>query len=266
MQQARDFLTECERLAQLLAPLSEADFARKTQFKSWTINQIVQHLFYFDRLAALSVTNPDTFDADYAMLNALRDKGMDLPEATDVVLAGLRGVDLRAAWAKGTVELATIFEQTDPRARVKWVGPGMSARSSITARLMETWSHAQAIYDLLGQHRANTDALGNIVRLGVNTFGWTFANRGEDVPDRMPRLHLTAPSGAVWTYGDEASGDLIKGLAEEFCMVVTQTRNIADTSLSVSGPVATRWMAVAQCFAGHPRTPPAPGSRFAVSA
>jgi hypothetical protein len=43
--------------------------------------------------------------------------------------------------------------------------------------------------------------------------------------------------------------------------VVTQTRNIADTGLKVTGPNATAWMEIAQCFAGRPEMPPAPGTR-----
>ena len=101
--------------------------------------------------------------------------------------------------------------------------------------------------------------IGNIVRLGVNTYGFTWKNLRVDPPGPMPRLRLAAPSGAIWEYGD---GDgLITGSATEFCQVVTQCRNIADTSLEVSGEVARRWMAVAQCFAGPPQNPPPPGSR-----
>lgn len=261
MEQASDFFAECEAVADLLSGLSEADYARETQFKNWTINQIMQHLFFFDRLAGLSITDPEGFDGAYAELNELREKGMSLTQATDHVLEGLQGIALLRAWEQGTTALAALFAQTDPKSRVKWIGPGMSARSSITARLMETWSHAQAIYDLLGVHRTHGDRIANIARLGVNTFGWTFVNRGEPVPDKMPLLRLEAPSGAIWTYGDADSDESIEGLASEFCMVVTQTRNVADTALRIRGPIAARWMAVAQCFAGPPRMPPAAGSR-----
>ena len=40
-----------------------------------------------------------------------------------------------------------------------------------------------------------------------------------------------------------------------------QTRALADTRLRVEGPVAREWMSIAQCFAGPPEDPPAPGSR-----
>ena len=61
--------------------------------------------------------------------------------------------------------------------------------------------------------------------------------------------------------GEASETEVIEGLAEEFCQVVTQTRNIADTSLIVTGKNAAAWMEIAQCFAGAPETPPAPGTR-----
>ena len=262
MEQATDFLNECEALEALLRPLQEDDFDHPTQFKGWTVTQVMQHLFFFDRLAGYSIVDNEAFDRDWQALSALRQDGVSFTKATDIVLDGLNGKELLAAWAQGYRSTAAIFARTDPKVRVKWVGPGMSARSSITARLMETWSHAQAIYDMLGVERDNKDRIRNIVVLGVNTFAWTFQNRNEEVPAQMPFLELTAPSGAVWTWGEPQGQDQITGQAEDFCMVVTQTRNIKDTKLEVRGDVATRWMAVAQCFAGPPRTPPAPGTRY----
>ena len=51
------------------------------------------------------------------------------------------------------------------------------------------------------------------------------------------------------------------GLAVEFSQVVTQVRNIADTSIVTKGENAMKWMAVAQCFAGEAQDPPKPGTR-----
>ena len=102
--------------------------------------------------------------------------------------------------------------------------------------------------------------------LGVNTFGWSYKVRKETPPGPMPYLELSAPSGAIWTYGEDNGTDRISGPAEAFCQVVTQTRNVADTTLSVTGPVAADWMSKAQCFAGSAQTPPAPGTRFRAEA
>ena len=103
-----------------------------------------------------------------------------------------------------------------PRSRA---GPDMSVRSSITARLMETWAHGQEIYDMLGVVRENTDRIRNIVILGVNTYGWTYAVRGEEAPSPPPHLRLTAPSGELWTYSEPSPSQVIEGSAEGFCRV-----------------------------------------------
>ena len=101
MEQARDFLAECEAVGRLLEGVSDADYARETQFKNWTINQIMQHLLFFDRLAGLSITDPEKFDRAYGDLNELRERGMSLTEATDYALDGLDGIALLRAWEHG---------------------------------------------------------------------------------------------------------------------------------------------------------------------
>ena len=261
IEQAQDFKDESEVLYALLAPLGDDDFERPTLFKSWTLNDILGHLHYGNMLADLSLNDEDRFHRTYAEMKALRDGGMDTTDATVKMLKGLRGHALLSAWRDFYGPMSDRFADADPKRRVKWVGPDMSARSSVTARLMETWSHGQAAFDLLGVERSDTDRIKNVAVLGVNTFGWTFVNRGEDVPAPKPFVCLTGPSGGVWEWNEPSQEERIDGTAVEFCQVVTQTRNIADTALRVTGDVAKRWMDVAQCFAGPPRTPPAPGTR-----
>jgi uncharacterized protein (TIGR03084 family) len=230
-------------------------------FKHWTINNILRHLHVWNIAAGKSLDGEDAFAGFMAQLMGSGAR-LRFTEMESDYLEGLSGRGLLDAWTSGFEDLASRFAATDPKVRLKWVGPDMSAISSITARLMETWAHAQAIYDVLGVERVDSDRIGNIVRLGVNTYGWTFKNRKEEPPGPMPRLRLTAPSGAIWEYGE--GDDLIEGNATEFCQVVTQCRNIADTSLAVHGPVANRWMGIAQRFAGPPQGPPPAGARHRV--
>ena len=138
----------------------------------------------------------------------------------------------------------------------------MSARSAISARQMETWAHGQEVFDVLGADREEYDRIRNIVVLGINTFGWTFKVRGETPPEPMPFVSLVSPGREVWTYGESQQGNFIQGDAVEFAQVVTQTRNIGDTSLTVVGNAASGWMSKAQCFAGGANSPPEKGSRF----
>jgi uncharacterized protein (TIGR03084 family) len=261
MQQATDFLEESEALSVLLVPLSNAEFETPTQFKHWTTNNIIRHLHVWNIAADLALSDEAAFCEFIAkMMAGIR--GGRLPDFEAEYLGGMSGHDLVSAWTAQYRAMIPRFAAADPKHRVKWVGPDMSVISSITARLMETWSHAQAIYDMLGAERIDADRIGNIVRLGVNTYGFTWQNRRIDPPGPMPQLRLTAPSGAIWDYGEASESGVISGGATEFCQVVTQCRNIADTSLDVSGEVAHQWMAVAQCFAGPPQDPPAAGTRY----
>jgi uncharacterized protein (TIGR03084 family) len=261
VQQAHDFLAESQALSLLLAPLPDAEFTQPTLFKGWTIDNIIRHLHVWNIAADLSLSDEAAFTAFLGeMAQGIR-RGR-LPDFEAQYLDGLSGARLLSVWRERYTNMAGRFADTDPKARLKWVGPDMSALSSITARLMETWAHGQAVYDVLGFERTDADRIGNIVRLGVNTYGFTWKNRRMEPPGPMPRLYLSAPSGAVWEYGD--GEDFITGSAAEFCQVVTQCRNIADTSLKVTGDVAHQWMAVAQCFAGPPQDPPAPGARYRV--
>lgn len=266
MQQVSDFLAETEALHALVAPLTDAELRQKTQFKGWTIEQILQHLHYFNAMAHLSLTAPEEFLAAYAEFDAGRRADGSMLGITDRLLDGLRGRALCETWLETARTICPDFHAADPKARVKWAGPDMSVRSSITARLMETWAHGQAVYDLLGAVREDADRIRNIAHLGVSTFGWTYLNRGEAVPEIVPHVRLTAPSGAIWEWGAASDVERIEGPATDFCQVVTQTRNIDDVRLKFAGPVATYWMRHAQCFAGPPNPPPAPGTRFRVTA
>lgn len=260
MQQATDFLDESRALHALLAPLPEAAFETRTGFKDWTLNNVIRHLHVWNHAADLSLGDAEGFRAFYASVGS-DVAGGGLRGFESRWLEGLAGQALIERWREFFEAMAVRFGAADPSARVPWAGPDMSVRSSITARLMETWAHGQEIYDRLGIERQNGDRIRNIVVLGVNTYGWTFNVRGEVPPEPAPHLVLTAPSGEVWRYNAPSDAEQISGLAEEFCQVVTQVRNVADTALEVTGPNASRWMSCAQCFAGPPETPPAPGSR-----
>lgn len=259
--QPADFLAESEALYRLLAPLPDAEFDRPTRFKQWTINHVLGHLHLGNWAAWQTVVDEPRYLA-FREERKAKVPPMSMREFEKQFAQGLQGRALLEAWHTLCPQVAGTFEQTDPKRRLKWVGPDMSARSSITARLMETWAHGQAVYDLLGVERVDGDRIRNIVVLGVNTFGWTYTVHGLPVPPVMPEVRLTSPSGQTWRHGEPSQTDFVEGSATEFCQVVAQVRHVADTRLRVVGPTATHWMSIAQCFAGPPETPPAPGTRF----
>jgi uncharacterized protein (TIGR03084 family) len=261
LQQALDFREESEALYALLDTVGDQGWDQRTQFKGWTIDDVVAHVHLGNHMADLSLKDGAAFTAFMQSLASTRTKERGLLGATHAWLQGAKGRALLRQWRDFYLEMTERFAAADPKRRVKWAGPDI-VRSSITARLMETWAHGQAVYDLLGSVRRDADRIKNVAVLGINTFGWTFANRGLAVPAKVPYVRLTAPSGAIWEWGPPEADNLIEGGAVEFCQVVTQTRNLADTALRVVGATATYWMSIAQCFAGPPEDPPAPGSRF----
>ena len=260
-QQADDFRAECDALADVLEPLSDDDFEAETLFKQWTLHDVVAHLHIFNWAADASIHQPNELKSLSDDLRRGRSRGLSLREVTDDWLEGQRNRAVYERWRDYYPGMCERLEGVDPKMRVEWFGPSMSVRSSITARQMETWAHGQEVFDVLGLDRSEGDRIKNIVVLGLNTFKWTYAVRKLEVPEIVPHLRLVAPSGDVWDWNETDKASSIEGSAVEFCQVVTQVRNIADTKLSVKGEVAIEWMSMAQCFAGGPETPPPPGTR-----
>jgi uncharacterized protein (TIGR03084 family) len=151
----------------------------------------------------------------------------------------------------------TVFRSLDPKQRIPWYGPAMSATSKVTARLMETWAHGQDIADALGVTRPATDRLRHVAHIGVGARPFSYLARGLEAPKVPVRVELRAPSGELWTWGPAEAGDVVRGPALDFCLVITQRRNRADGDLTATGPMADEWLSIGQAFAG----PPGPGRR-----
>jgi uncharacterized protein (TIGR03084 family) len=241
---------EAAALEKVLGALSEAEWDVVTAFKGWRVRDHVHHLHVSDVLATFAAADPEGFRA--------RPPGSATEAAASAEVAAPALLEL---WRTGVAALGAALAPLDPRARLPWFGPDMSARAFVTARQMETWAHGQTIHDALGLSRAPTDRLHGICDLGWRTRGWSFRVRGREPPAEPMALRLTAPSGELWTWGDDDAQERIEGAAEDFALVVCQCRNIADTGLRTTGPRAAEWMAIAQCFAGAASDPPAPGAR-----
>ncbi len=262
LEQAIHFKEESDALYKLLINADKNSFKLKTQFKSWTINDVLYHLHVWNIAALLSLKNENEFKEFMQNFMEAVKSGNSAREYEKILSDNTEGLDLLNLWKETYEKISNEFAKSDPKKRVKWAGPDMSVRSSITARHMETWAHGQEIFDQLGFERIDTDRIKNIVVIGVNTFGWTYINRNLSIPEKMPKLSLLSPSNELWEWNEDNEEDMISGSATEFSQVVTQVRNINDTSLKVSGKIANEWMSIAQCFAGPPENPPEKGTRF----
>ena len=264
-----DLREEAQEFHDFLTTLRSDDWERETLFMKWSPWDVVAHLHFFDEVSLRSLEGEEAFAPAREALIKTMSEGKTTKDMQLEAFEGVGAEELLDRWIKGCVSLCAKLGECNPKARLPWFGPDMGAQMFTTARYMETWSHAQAVYDMMGKSRTHTDRIQNIVAIGVRTFGWTFVNRKIEVPGPPPHVRLVAPSGTIWEYNapehdaESASGkELIEGTAVDFCLTVAQVRNVKDTELSVRGDVANQWMDIAQCFAGAPVDPPAPGYRL----
>jgi uncharacterized protein (TIGR03084 family) len=244
-----DLHAESSALDAMIAPLGQAQYKLPTPAAGWCIADQVSHLAYFDEAALLAATDPDRFRSEAAELIA---HGAGSPDEVAARYRDTPGAELRAWLTRARRDLLAAFAAIEPSRRLPWYGPDMSAASSVTARMMETWAHGQDIADTLGVTRPVTGRLRHVAHIGASTIGFSFALRGLPPPGQPIRVELTGPAGEEWTWGPAHATDVVRGPALDFCLVVTQRRNRADTALTATGPLARQWISIAQAFAGAP--------------
>ena len=256
-----DLIDEQHSLDDIVAGLSDGQWDLPTPSPRWTVTDQIGHLWYFDRSATLAITDPEAFAAQVRQL--VEASQTSTTAGDDFTLGEFRRLDPAQrlkAWRGGRSQLAAAVATLGERDRVNWYGPSMGAKSFVTARLMETWAHGTDVCDTVGAVREPSARLRHVAQLGCITRAWTYINRGQAAPDTDVRVELTAPSGEVWTWGDDAAAaNKVTGAALDFCLVVTQRRHLEDTALQVTGEHASDWMSKAQAFAGPPTRGPGAG-------
>ncbi|MGH2731089.1 MAG: TIGR03084 family metal-binding protein [Actinomycetota bacterium] len=244
----RDLADEHEELDRTVADLDDAAWDTPTPAVPWTVRDQISHLAFFDAQATLAITDPDKFQA------SLQDAALDIDAYMNRPLEDGRALDPAQVLEQWRTRRQALLEAgfgLDPSTRLAWYGPPMSPASFLTARLMEMWAHGQDVVDALGATRRPTDRLKHVAHLGVRTRGWSYTTNGKTPPADDVLVELTGPSGDLWTWGD-SDDNRVAGSAVDFCLVVTQRRHLADTNLSIEGPLAKDWMSIAQAFAGPP--------------
>ncbi|MGD0314097.1 MAG: TIGR03084 family metal-binding protein [Acidimicrobiales bacterium] len=229
------------------------EWDRPTPAVGWAVRDQISHLAFFDDVARMALVEPDEFtvmaeaalaiDGDPMEEHLIRGRSMD-------------GDALRTWWEGAHRGMTDALAVADPADRIPWFGPPMGILSFVSARLMETWAHAQDVADALGSEHQPTDRLHHVAHLGVRARPFSYLVHDRSIPPGRIDITLTAPSGGTWSWevgpaGDEVVG-AIRGSALDFCLVVTQRRHLTDTSLVVEGGPAIEWMSIAQAFAGPP--------------
>ncbi|MEN9822362.1 MAG: hypothetical protein RLZ04_788 [Actinomycetota bacterium] len=251
-----DLAEEHRSLSGMLDAIGDDGFATPTPAEGWTVHDQVAHLWYFDQRAAWSLTEPERFSADLSRLMASGgiDEAVAIGRSMEVSV-------LRESWRLGARAMVEMAQDVDPSSRVPWYGPAMSARSSMSARLMEAWAHGQDIADAVGVEREPSMRLRHVVRLAVRARPYAYRVNKRELPAIGVSVILDAPDGSTWEWIEEGSDSTIRGSALDFCLLSVQRRHLDDTSLVAEGPAAHDWLSIAQAFAGPPGSGRSPRGR-----
>ena len=224
-----------------------------TPSEGWTVLDQLTHLAHFDDEATMSMSDPVEFRRRVASMRSVQSFVDDIAERH----RSLTGGEALAWLRRSNGALVEAAKQLGPDRRVPWFGPSMTVASSLTARLMETWAHGQDVADALDVVREPTRRIGHVAFIGVRALAYSFRVNDLPVPEAPIRVELTAPDGGVVAYGPADAPEKVVGSMLDFCLLVTQRRHRADTSLVAQGAIAVRWLEIAQAFAG----PPGPGRK-----
>jgi uncharacterized protein (TIGR03084 family) len=232
------------------------DLTLPTPAPGWTIAHQLAHLRWTDRLTILACRDPDR----YLALTSSIDTPDGLTAAIEAgAAAGARepGPALLSEWRDARAGVLEALTAVPPGGRVTWLGRPMGAGTVASARIMETWAHGADVADALGVPRAATDRIRHVADLGVRTRDHAFRTHRLPVPGAPFRVELSAPSGAIWTWGPEDAEQRVTGPALDFAYLVTRRRHPDDLALRADGSSAASWLTIAQAFAGPPGAEPA---------
>lgn len=248
-----DLEAESAELEALVAPLQPAQWELPTPAPGWTIAHQIGHLTWTDEVAARSATDARTGGTAFTeLLTEAAARVSTFVDDAAAAAAGTPAPELLQRWRDGRAVLDKALRAVPDGAKVAWFGPPMRPGSMATARLMETWAHGQDVADALGVRRAATDRLRAVAHIGVRTRDFAYAVRELPPPAEEFRVELTAPSGALWTWGPADARQRVTGPALDFCLLVTQRRHPDDLAVVATGAAAAEWLTIAQAFAGPP--------------
>jgi uncharacterized protein (TIGR03084 family) len=253
---------ESEELDAVVAGLGSEQWRLPTPSLGWSIADQIAHLHWTDRVSVLTLSEDPEFDA---LLEQVASG--DNPHLIDDqarAIADQPVGDLLTVWRDGRRRLKEALRDVDPASKIAWFGPPMRPMTMVTARIMETWAHGLDVFDALNVDKPAGPSLAAVARIGERTRNFSFTNHELDAPTEAVRVELSLPGNDSVEFGPAAASNRVVGTAWGFAAVVTQRRHIDDVDLRAEGPVAEKWMSIAQAFAGPATMGPARGERVGV--
>ncbi|MET0419890.1 MAG: TIGR03084 family metal-binding protein [Actinoplanes sp.] len=251
-----------EDIDRLVAGLDAAGWERPTPAEGWTVAHQVAHLTATFKLAELAVRAPEQFKKLAGTLSP--DFDANVRHAMAPYLAEPHDV-LFKQWQAQRASADEAFAGTPPMEIVPWLVRPLPAAVLASAGMMEAFGHGQDIADALGVRREPPAGLRDLVEFITRTWDFGYQSQALTAPDIQLRFEVTSPSGDVWAFGPQDSGERITGPAVDLCLLATRRRHRDDLALTATGQEADRWLDIAQAYRGPAGAGRVPG-QFAAAA
>jgi uncharacterized protein (TIGR03084 family) len=237
-------------LSRLLAAADDVDWQRPSRCEGWTVADVVLHLAQTNEMAIASTEGH--FAETVAQLTGGLRPASSVDDGADLMVARERGESgpaVRARWESGAERLCAVLEASDPHRRVVWVAGELSTRTLATTRLAETWIHTGDVAAAMGRALPPTERLWHIARLAWRTVPYAFDRAGRELHGAVA-FELTGPQGDAWDFtpdGDPVT--VIRGDAQDLCLVAARRIDPAATGLQGEGPDASAVLELVRTYA-----------------
>jgi uncharacterized protein (TIGR03084 family) len=248
-----DLVAEQQALDQFLQRINERQWELPTSAPGWSIKDTVSHLAYSERFAARVLAE-----------GAAALDGVELADIDQWTALGVKeGRQMRYQqviewWRNSRADVVDALSRMDGSDRVPWLAGEMSARAFATVRLMETWAHGLDIKDAMeglltysedeDDPTTDTPRIRHVAWLAHRMLPFAFAQAGEEYPESGIRLELMGPSYSRWVFGPEDAGDIIKGIAGEWCRIAVHRMESTASSLKTEGDKAETAIKVVRTY------------------
>lgn len=231
-------------LESFLRTLTDEQWLTPTPAVGWDVRDQVSHLADTEEIAL------DTMTGGKRQLNQ---EALSFPTPEAFTESGcekgraMSGPEVLEWWVRGAVRSRDVLGAKDPKDRVPW-GLGMSARSFVSARLMETWAHGLDCRAAVGAPPNETARMKDVAFLIIRALPYAFRHAQREKPPGELRVELSF-DGETWAFGPDEADNRITGKAGEFCRVGVQRMKLGDAgSLKAEGPLALAALEVARAF------------------
>lgn len=241
-----DYEAEQRDLHDLLAGLSEEDWALPTPAEGWDVRDQVSHLADTEEVAYDTMTGgARTLNEDVKRFGS----GDEFTEAGCDRGRAMSPAEVLDWWRQGAERVRSMMASLETSARIPW-GLGMGWRAFVTARLMEHWAHGLDIRTAVGRPGVDTSRLQHVAWISSRAVPYALGVAGVEAPEgHTLRFELTGPSEEAWAFGPDDATDVITGPAGQWCRLAVQRIGQGDApDLTADGPLAALALQHARAF------------------